>query len=173
MYARCAPQWVCNAHLPDQPPDRGRHPGAAPPRPRLPAPHRTTVSGRTMASASRAFGNRWQTQPRTILSTAKDHTRLGLPRRSTMICCRNTRISASTAARGRNRSTTIPKISLLRSNISQKIVRFCVPRQPDRICDCACRKSNPDILVMQPAQDRTAKNVTNGSDGARHGGVLI
>ena len=135
VYARCAPQWVCNAHLPDQPPDRGRHPGAAPPRPRLPAPHRTTVSGRTMASASRVFGNRWQTQPRTILSTAKDHTRLGLPRRSTMICCRNTRISASTAARGRNRSTTIPKISLLRSNISQKIVRFCVPRQPDRICD--------------------------------------
>ena len=41
------------------------------------------------------------------------------------------------------------------------------------VMTCACRKSNPDILVMQPAQDRTAKNVTNGSDGARHGGVLI
>ena len=38
---------------------------------------------------------------------------------------------------------------------------------------CACRKSNPDILVMQPAQDRTAKNVTNGSDGARYGRILI
>ena len=37
---------------------------------------------------------------------------LGLPRRSTMICCRNTRISASNAARGRNKSTTIPKIIL-------------------------------------------------------------
>jgi hypothetical protein len=24
---------------------------------------------------------------------------------------------------------------------------------------CACRKSNPNILVMQPTQDRTAKNV--------------
>ena len=61
--------------------------------------HRTTVSGRTMASAPRAFGNRWQTQPRTTLSTAKNGTRLGLPRRSTMICCHNTRISASNAAR--------------------------------------------------------------------------
>jgi hypothetical protein len=41
-----------------------------------------------------------------------------------MICCRNTRISASNAARGRNRSTTIPKIILQRSNIPQKIIRF-------------------------------------------------
>ena len=28
---------------------------------------------------------------------------------------------------------------------------------------CACRKSNPDILVMQPAQDRAAKNVPGPS----------
>ena len=48
-----------------------------------------------MASASRVFENDWQTQPRTILSTARNGTRLGLPRRSTMICCRNARISAS------------------------------------------------------------------------------
>ena len=75
--------------------------------------------------ASRVFGNSWQTQPRTILSTTRNGTRLGLPRRSTMICCRNTRISASNAARGRNRSTTIPKIILQRSNILQRIIRFC------------------------------------------------
>ena len=62
-------------------------------------------------------------------------TRPGLPRRSTMICCRNTRISASNAARGRNRSTTIPKIILQRSNIPQKIIRFCVSRQLDGIYD--------------------------------------
>src|SRR6516225_3398647 len=30
--------------------------------------HLTTVSGRTMASMSRLFGSRWQTQPRTTLS---------------------------------------------------------------------------------------------------------
>jgi hypothetical protein len=26
------------------------------------------------------------------------------------------------------------------------------------IIGCACRKSNPNILVVQPAQDRAAKN---------------
>lgn len=41
----------------------------------------------------------WQTHPRTVLSTAKNGSRPGLPRRSTVICCRNTRISASIAAR--------------------------------------------------------------------------
>ena len=95
---------------------------------------RTTVSGRTMASAARVFGNSWQTQPRTILSTTRNGTRLGLPRRSTMICCRNTRISASNAARSRNRSTTIPKIILQRSN-PQRIIRFCVCRQLHGIYD--------------------------------------
>jgi len=52
-----------------------------------------------------------------------------------MICCRNTRISASIAARGRNRSTIIPKIILQRSRIPQSIIRFCVSRQPDGIYD--------------------------------------
>jgi hypothetical protein len=37
-------------------------------------------------------------------SMARNGTRLGLPRRNTMICCRNTRISASNATRGRTRS---------------------------------------------------------------------
>ena len=27
---------------------------------------------------------------------------------------------------------------------------------------CACRKSNPDILVVQPTQDRTAENASSG-----------
>jgi hypothetical protein len=38
-------------------------------------------------------------------------------------------------ARGRTRSTTIPKISLQRSNIPQKIIRFCLSRQLDGIYD--------------------------------------
>jgi len=71
----------------------------------------------------------------TILSIVKNGKRPGLPRRSTMICCRNTRISASNAARGRSRSTIIPKIILQRSNIPQKITRFCVSRQLDGIYD--------------------------------------
>jgi hypothetical protein len=32
---------------------------------------------------------------------------------------------------------------------------------------CACRKSNPDILVVQSTQDRTAKNVSSPLNGAR------
>jgi hypothetical protein len=97
--------------------------------------HRTTVSGRTMASASRAFGNRRQTRPRINLSTAKNDIRFGLPRRNTMICCLSTRTSASSAARDRNRSTTKPKISLQRSHIQRRIVRFSVDCQPDQIYD--------------------------------------
>ena len=38
---------------------------------------------------------------------------------------------------------------------------------------CACRKSNPSVLVMQPAKDRTAKNVSGPLNGARHRRVLI
>jgi len=97
--------------------------------------HRTTVLGRTMASASWAFGNRRQTQPRINLSTAKNDIRFGLPRRNTMICCLSTRTSASSAARDRNRSTTKPKISLQRSHIKRRIVRFSADYQPDQIYD--------------------------------------
>ena len=96
---------------------------------------RITVSGRMMASASRAFGNNPQTQPRTNLSLAVNGNRPTLPRRSTMICCRSTRISASSVARDRNRSKTRPKISLMRPNIRPSVARFCAPCQPDSIYD--------------------------------------
>jgi hypothetical protein len=58
-----------------------------------------------------------------------------LPRRSTMICCRSTRTSASSAVRHRNRSRTRLKISLMRSAIRPSVARFCAPRQPDSIYD--------------------------------------
>jgi hypothetical protein len=45
---------------------------------------------------------------------------LGAVRRRTFICCRNVRISASSAARDRNRSATIQTMSLTRSPISQQ-----------------------------------------------------
>jgi hypothetical protein len=47
----------------------------------------------------------------------------------------STRTSASSAARDRNRSTTKPKISLQRSHIQRRIVRFSVDCQPDQIYD--------------------------------------
>jgi len=46
-------------------------------------------------------------------------------------------------------------------------------RETSLLAQCACRKSNSNILVMQPAQDRTAKYVTDGSNGARYGRVLL
>src|SRR2546430_912834 len=51
---------------------------------------------------------------------------------------------------------------------------FCC--QPDRpasqvrdFCGCACRKSNPDILVVQPAENWAAKNVPGPLDVMGHG----
>jgi hypothetical protein len=86
-----------------------------------------------------------------------------LIRSSTMICCRNTRISASIAARGRNRSTTIPKIWLKRSNIPQSIIRFCVPRQLDRIYD----RDNPEELLQRRV--RHGPQRVHSSTAAEHG----
>ncbi len=96
---------------------------------------RITVSGRMMASAPQVFGNHPQTQRRTNLSPAENGNRPTLPRRSTMICCRSTRTSASSAVRDRNRSRTRLKISLMRSAIRPSVARFCAPRQPDSIYD--------------------------------------
>src|ERR1700681_2900149 len=45
---------------------------------------------------------------------------LGAVRRRTSICCRNIQISASSAVRDRNRSTTIQTMSLTRSLIPQQ-----------------------------------------------------
>src|SRR5258708_38582000 len=41
-------------------------------------------------------------------------------------------------------------------------------------CDaCACRKSNPDILVVQPAENWAAKNLPGPFDGARERRILL
>ena len=47
----------------------------------------------------------------------------------------STKTSASSAARDRNRSMTKPKISLNRSHIQRRIVRFSADCQPDQIYD--------------------------------------
>jgi hypothetical protein len=38
---------------------------------------------------------------------------------------------------------------------------------------CACRKLNPDILVMQSAENWAAKNVPGAIDGARDRCILL
>ena len=78
---------------------------------------RTTVSGRTIASAPYILGNSRQTPPNITLSVEPNRSLLGLARRSTLICCRSTRISASSATCDRNRSLAIPKINRHKSSI--------------------------------------------------------
>ena len=78
---------------------------------------RNTVSGRTIASAFRAFGNSWKTQPSNHLFVAEKGNRVDLPRRNTMICWRSTNSSASSADRDRNRSTNSLESSLSKSAI--------------------------------------------------------
>ena len=43
----------------------------------------------------------------------------------------------------------------------------------DAVAPCACRKSNPDILVVQPAENWAAKNVPGPLDGARDWRILL
>jgi hypothetical protein len=47
--------------------------------------------------------------------------------------------------------------------------------KPERLAadTCACRKSNPDILVVQPAENWAAKNVPGPLDGARDRRILL
>src|SRR5260221_3202951 len=79
---------------------------------------RITVSGRTIARAPYILGNSRQTPPNINLSIEINRSLLGLARRSTLICCLSTRISASSATRDRNRSLAIPKISRHKSSIA-------------------------------------------------------
>src|ERR1700746_860064 len=81
---------------------------------------RITVSGRTIASASYILGNSRQIPPNISLSIDANRSLLGLARRSTLICCLSIKISASSVARDRSRSITVPKISLHKSNIEQQ-----------------------------------------------------
>jgi hypothetical protein len=57
------------------------------------------------------------TPPNINLSIETNRSLLGLARRSTLICCLSTRISASSATRDRNRSLAIPKINRHKSSI--------------------------------------------------------
>src|ERR1700726_3290456 len=78
---------------------------------------RITVSGRTIATAPYILGNSRQTPPNINLSIETNRSLLGLARRSTLICCLSTRISASSATRDRNRPLTIAKINRHKSSI--------------------------------------------------------
>ena len=78
---------------------------------------RITVSGRTIASAPYILGNSRQTPPNINLSIDTNRSLLGLARRSTLICCLSTRISASSATCDRSRPLAIAKINRHKSSI--------------------------------------------------------
>jgi hypothetical protein len=115
-----APQRIGDAHLADKLAYFYRHGRSSAAVLRFPSParcQRITVSGRTMASAPYILGNSRQTPPNINLSIETNRSLLGLARRSTLICCLSTRISASSATCDRNRSLAIPKISRQKSSI--------------------------------------------------------
>src|SRR5215475_12680385 len=110
---------------------------------------RITVSGLTIASVSYILGNSRQTPPNISLSIDPNRSLLGLARRSTLICCLNTKISASSVARDRSRSIIVPKISLHKFNIDLQhrpilnqppadwiYDRDRSTRRGRRLCDC-------------------------------------
>jgi hypothetical protein len=125
MDPRCSPQRIGAAHLADKLAyfyRRGRSSAAVL---RFPSPIRSKsgkvptdyVSGRTIASAPYILGNSRQTPPNINLSIETNRSLLGLARRSTLICCLSTRISASSATRDRNRPLAIAKINRHKSSI--------------------------------------------------------
>jgi hypothetical protein len=76
--------------------------------------------------------DRWLQMPPNINRSIETNRSLsGLARRSTLICCLSTRISASCDTRDRNRSRAIAKINRHKSSIGASIARFSVNCQHD------------------------------------------
>src|ERR1700716_615461 len=125
MDPRCSPQWIGDAHLADKLAYFYRHGRSSAAVRRFPSPIRS--KSRTVPTDYRLrsddckcaniFGNSRQTPPNINLSIDTNRSLLGLARRSTLICCLSTRISASSATRDRNRSLAIPKINRHKSSI--------------------------------------------------------
>jgi hypothetical protein len=77
----------------------------------------------------------------------------GLARRSTLICCRSTRISASSATCDRNRSLAIPKINRHRSSIGYQH-RAILAQLPARLNLGQGQDVWSDLLARKWAEDR-------------------
>jgi hypothetical protein len=105
-----APRAGWQAHVPDQLTELKRDARSSAPRldfhrqndPNPARCQRTTVSGRTMASASTMLGARRYNPTNSSRSKGRKTDLVGELRRSTLICCRRTRISASSRPLERN-----------------------------------------------------------------------
>jgi hypothetical protein len=129
MDPRCSPQWIGDAHLADKLAYFYRHGRSSAALLRFPSPMRS--KSRTVPTdyglrsddckcAPYVLGNSRQTLPNIDLSIETNRSLLGLARRSTLICCLSTRISASSATRDRDRSLAIPKINRHKSSIGHQ-----------------------------------------------------
>ena len=96
---------------------------------------RTTVSGRTMASASKVPGARRYNPTNNSRSKGRKTDLFRDLRRSTLICCRRTRISASSRALERNKLVSAVHSSMRTSTIGHERHPIRPASQPDRVSD--------------------------------------
>ena len=96
---------------------------------------RTTVSGRTMASASTMPGARRYSPTNTNRSKVRKTDLFGDLRRSTLICCRRTRISASSRTLERNKLVSAVHSSMRTSTIGHEHHSIRPASQPYRVSD--------------------------------------
>jgi hypothetical protein len=95
------------------------------------------------------LGNSRQMPSNINLSTETNRSLLGLARRSTLICCLSTRISASSATRDRNRSPAIAKINRHKSGIGNQH-RAILSQLPARLNLRQGQGAMRQIKVMPP-----------------------
>src|SRR5436190_23586758 len=96
---------------------------------------RITVSGRTMVSASTMPGTRRYSPTNANRSKVPKTNLLGELRRSTLICCRRTRFSASSRARERNKPMSADHNRMKNSTMGHEHHPIRLIRQPYRVFD--------------------------------------
>jgi hypothetical protein len=96
---------------------------------------RNTVSGRTMASASTMPGARRYSPTNTNRSKVRNTNLFGDLRRSTLICCRRTRVSASSRTLERNKLVRAVHSSMRTSTIGHEHHPIRPASQPYRVSD--------------------------------------
>jgi hypothetical protein len=122
---------------------------------------RISVSGWMIASASTILGTRRYSPTNTNRSTLLKTTRFGHLRRSTLTCCRRTRISASSRALERNKQASTDHSSVRTLTIGYEHHPIRAARQSYRVFD----KDNAGV----PNHDRPAMLIRHGwSAGRRH-----
>src|SRR6266403_5635325 len=142
MDAGCTPERVGQVHVPDQPTDLQRHPRSPAAPPRFPTPKGSKSSpgptnhGLGPDNGQRVYNSRNEAiSTNTIRSKLPTATLFGDLRRSTLICCRRTRISASSRALERNKRVSADHSSTRTSTIGHEHHSIRPTRQPYRVSD--------------------------------------